>query len=65
MKENKIENLYDKFNENGVTTEVIWKLDDEILKDELKLTKLEMLKYRTAKSKNIWANDDIDSVWKE
>lgn len=51
MKDFKIDSMYEKFHENGVTTEVIWVLDDEILTDILKLNALEKIKYKTAKDK--------------
>ena len=56
MTEFEIHGLYEKFHENGVTIEVIWKLTDEILSDVLKLNSLEKLKYEIAKDKALHQN---------
>jgi len=56
MKANNIGNLYEKFNKPEITTDIIWKLDDEMLKDDLKLTRIEILQYQTAKSKHNESN---------
>ena len=40
-----------KFQENGVTVDILWDLDDEIF-SELNLSKVEILRYKKAKNKN-------------
>ena len=42
-----IDDLYGKFNEAGVTDNIIWDLDDEMLED-CKLTRIEKLRYQKA-----------------
>ena len=51
MKESNIDDLYDRFNRNGVTSDILWDLSDEILKDDVKLTRIELLRYQKAKDK--------------
>ena len=43
---------YEKFRDAQITVDIIWKLDDSILNDELKLSGIEKLKYSTAKEKH-------------
>ena len=50
LKKFNLEQLYDKFNEAKITTDIIWILDDEMLED-IGLTKFEKLKYRKALEK--------------
>ena len=50
LKQVNLDVLYDKFHLAGVTSEIVWDLDDDILQ-EIGLTKLEQLKYRKAKEK--------------
>lgn len=45
-----IQSLYEKFYEKGVTIDIIWELNDELVK-EIGLTQLEALKYTKAKQK--------------
>ena len=42
-----IDDLYGKFHEAGVTYNIIWDLDDDMLED-CKLTKIEKLRYQKA-----------------
>ena len=46
----KIQSLYEKLYEKGVTIDILWELNDELLK-EIGLTQLESLKYTKAKEK--------------
>jgi len=45
-----VQSLFEKFNENGVTVEILWHLDNEMLQD-IGLTSIEKLKYSKAKEK--------------
>ena len=47
LREFKLEVLYEKFHQAGVTPDIIWVLDDDILRD-CQLTKIEKLRYKTA-----------------
>ena len=51
MKSTGISTLYEKFRDAGITVDIIWKLEDSMLDDELKLSGIEKLKYSTAKEK--------------
>ena len=48
MKRSGLFDLYDKFREAKVTARIIWELDDEDLKDEIKLTGIEKKRYKAA-----------------
>ena len=50
LREFNLEQLYDKFHEAKITTDIIWILDEEMLED-VGLTKFEQLKYRQALEK--------------
>ena len=58
MQKYRIEDLYDKFNENKVTVDVIWKLDDVIIND-MNFNALQKLKYKTAKEKCTKTNCEL------
>ena len=51
MKSSNIDDLYNKFNENGVTSETLWTLTDEILTDRLQLSHLQKLRYNDSRIK--------------
>ena len=46
----KLEILYEKFHGAGITSDIIWELDDDILND-CELTKIEKLRYQKAAAK--------------
>ena len=50
LTEFKVQSLFEKFNENGVTVEILWDLDGKMLQD-IGLTSIEKLKYSKAKEK--------------
>ena len=50
LKDFNIQSLYEKLYEKGVTIDILWELNDELLK-EIGLTQLESLKYTKAKEK--------------
>ena len=49
MKSTGLSALYEKFRDAGITVDIIWKLENEILDDMLKLNPIDKLKYNTAK----------------
>lgn len=59
--------LAEKFAKGGVTTNILWELDEEIL-DEIELTKLEKLKYKKAsdewKKKSLYHEENIPIIKK-
>lgn len=52
MKEEGIDDLYHKFHENGINAEILWDLSDDILEKDLKLSRIQKLKYDKAKNKH-------------
>ena len=50
LKTLKLDILYEKFHGAGITSDIIWDLDDDILKD-CELTKIEKLRYQKAAAK--------------
>ena len=46
-----IGSLYEKFHKIGITSDILWDLTDDILENELHLTGVERLKYKSAKAK--------------
>ena len=47
LKASKLDLLYEKFHSAGITSDIIWELDDDILY-ECGLTKIENLRYKKA-----------------
>ena len=41
--------LYPKLNDAGITSSVLWEIPDELLKDEIGFTGIELLLYKKAK----------------
>ena len=53
LKRSGLIDLYDKFCKAKVTAQIIWKLDDKDLKDEVKLNGIEKKRYKEAQKENI------------
>ena len=51
MQEANIGDLYNKFESNSVTVDVIWELPDEIVNGTLELNGVEKFRYQKAKKK--------------
>lgn len=49
VKESGLEDLYEKFHKHGITVEILWDLSDEILKEDLNLTRIQILRYEKSK----------------
>ena len=58
-----IDDLYGKFNEAGVTDNIIWDLDDEMLED-CKLTRIEKLRYQKAAASRRKYVQECREKWK-
>lgn len=52
MKSYNISDMYEKFHEHGITTDILWELTDEMLDDILHLNAVEKLKYDAAKKQH-------------
>ena len=48
MKSSKIFGLYEKFHKAKVTAEIIWDLTEDILDEDIKLTRIEKIRYLKA-----------------
>ena len=48
MKSSKIFDLYEKFHKAKVTAEIIWDLTEDILDEDIKLTRIEKIRYLKA-----------------
>lgn len=48
MKASNILELYDKFNQAGISAAIVWDLEDDILDEDIKLTRIEKKKYKAA-----------------
>ena len=59
----KLEILYEKFHGAGITSDIIWDLDDDILKD-CELTKIEKLRYQKAAAKFKEQNSNNENLLK-
>ena len=51
MKSHSIGDLYTKFRHAGITVPIIWDLDEAILDEDIKLTRIEKLKYQKEQKK--------------
>jgi len=51
MKSHSIGDLYTKFRQAGITVPIIWDLDEAILDEDIKLTRIEKLKYQKEQKK--------------
>ena len=59
MESSKILELYDKFNKAGISAAIVWDLEDDILDEDIKLTRIEKKKYKAAQKQQKSLNDAL------